>query len=182
MTTGGPLGERLVSAPQLLDLCDQALGELSRRRHLFAWLRAPGAEDWLAVDAYYPGHRLVVMCREAPAEDEQLIATQVPEHGLRLLTLAPDELASDPAGVQAALGRRLDQLRPAPSRSRPPAALAASRPKPVRRSPPRRPANGARARVVAPPARHHPVTAALLIATLVIVLVVAVAIVTAAHG
>ncbi|HWE34674.1 MAG TPA: hypothetical protein VG410_14375 [Solirubrobacteraceae bacterium] len=118
MTTGGPLGERSVTAPQLLDLCDRALGEVSRRRHLFGWLRAPGAEEWLAVDGYYPGNRLVVVCCDEPTADDELIAERVAEHGLRLLALAPEELAADPAGVDAALRRRLDQLGPPPPRPR----------------------------------------------------------------
>jgi hypothetical protein len=182
MTTGGPLGERLVTAPQLLDLCDQALGEISRRRHLFSWLRGPGADEWLAVDAYYPANRLVVMCRERPAASDELIAERVPEHGLRLLALAPDELAADPAGVDAALRRRLEPLRrrePAPQPRLPP-------PDPSHRQPTRAPRPQAirreRTRGVAPPARHHPLAAALLIAALVTVVVIAVAIVTAAHG
>lgn len=114
MTTVGPLGERPVTAPQLLDLCDRALGEVSRRRHLFGWLRAPGGEDWLAVDAYYPGQRLVVMCREQPEPGDELIAERVPEHGLRLLVLGPEEIHGDPAGVDEALRRRLAQLGPPP--------------------------------------------------------------------
>lgn len=181
MTTGGPLGERLVTAPQLLDLCDQALGEISRRRHLFSWLRGPGADEWLAVDAYYPANRLVVTCREPTAYDE-LIAERVPEHGLRLLALAPDELAGDPAGVDAALRRRLEQLsprEPAPAPRLPPAVP--SQRKPTR---PSRPQATRRDRVGvdAAPARRHPLAAALLIAALFTVFVIAVAIVTAAHG
>ena len=35
---------------------------------MFAWLRAPGAgaDEWLAVDSYYPRARLVVICRAQP--------------------------------------------------------------------------------------------------------------------
>jgi hypothetical protein len=118
MTTGGPIGERPVTAPQLLDLCDQALGEVSRRHHLFGWLRAPGIDDWLPVDAYYPGNRLVVVCRERSSAGDELIDELVPEHGLRLLRLAPGELTGDPEDVRTALRRRLDVLGPPPPRPR----------------------------------------------------------------
>jgi len=118
MTTGGPFGERSVTAPQLLDLCDRALGEVSRRHHLFGWLRAPGTDEWLPLDAYYPGNRLVVLCRDGPSAGDELIDQRVPEHGLRLLRLAPGELAGDPAGVQTALSRQLDALGPPPPRPR----------------------------------------------------------------
>lgn len=118
MTTGGPIGERPVTAPQLLDLCDQALGEVSRRDHLFGWLRAPGADGWLPVDAYYPGNRLVVLCRERPSAGDELIDERVPDHGLRLLRLAPGELRGDPEDLQTALRRRLDALGPPPPRPR----------------------------------------------------------------
>src|SRR5580700_2316802 len=102
MTNDGPFGERRANptpgaAPQLLDVCDRLLGERGRRRHLFGWLRTPDAEQWLPVDAYYPGNRLVVLCRDR-ADDgdgdgddgddgDRLIAARVPEHGLRLLRL-----------------------------------------------------------------------------------------------
>jgi hypothetical protein len=118
MTTGGPIGERPVTAPQLLALCDQALGEVSRRRHLFGWLRAPGTDEWLPVDAYYPGNRLVVVCRESSSAGDELIDRRVPEHGLRLLRLAPDELTGHLEDVQTAVRRRLDALGPAPPRPR----------------------------------------------------------------
>jgi len=118
MTTGGPLGERSVTAPHLLDQCDRALGEISRRHHLFGWLRAPGTDEWLPVDAYYPGNRLVVLCRDGRSAGDELIDQRVPEHGLRLLRLAPGELAGDPAGVETALRRQLDALGPPPPRPR----------------------------------------------------------------
>jgi len=124
MTINGPVGERPVSsappvaAPQLLDLCDRLLGEIGRRRHLFGWLRRPGSEEWVAVDAYYPGNRLVVVCRDEPVDEDQLIAAHVPEHGLRLLWLEPAEMLADPAGVEASLERELSALAPAPPRPR----------------------------------------------------------------
>jgi hypothetical protein len=118
MTTGGPLGERSVTAPQLLDLCDRALGEVSRRHHLFGWLRAPGTDEWLPVDAYYPGNRLVVVCSDGPRAGDELIDERVPEHGLRLLRLVPGELTGAPDDPETALRRRLDALGPPPPRPR----------------------------------------------------------------
>ena len=57
-----------LGTPAILALCDRAIGEVGRRKHVFTWLRAPGsmAGEWLAVDAYYPGHRLVVLVRDQP--------------------------------------------------------------------------------------------------------------------
>jgi hypothetical protein len=53
-------------------MCDRLLDEVGRRRHMFAWLRAPGAGagEWLAVDAYYPRARLVVMCGPSPGRHD----------------------------------------------------------------------------------------------------------------
>ena len=47
---------------------------------MFAWLRAPGAgaDEWLAVDAYYPRARLVVMCRSRPGPHDSLYRELVP--------------------------------------------------------------------------------------------------------
>src|SRR6202140_615734 len=98
MTISGPLGERParnappVAVPQLLDLCDRLIGEVGRRRHLFGWLRRPGSEDWVPVDEYYPGNSLLVVGRDEPADEDRLIETHVPEHGLRLLRLEPAQM------------------------------------------------------------------------------------------
>jgi len=144
MTTEGLLGERRpddsseagravpddgMPAPALLDLCDRALGEIGRRSHLFGWLRAPGSEDWLPVDAYYPGNRLVVMQREPLTADDELIAELVREHGMRLLWLAPHELPSDPERARTPLAGALAELGPAPARPR--GMPAETRPSPV---------------------------------------------------
>jgi hypothetical protein len=109
------------SAAAILSLCDRALSEVGRRSHLFSWLRAPdaGPEEWLAVDAYYPGSRLVVMCREHAFPHEQLYAELVPAHGLRLLALAPSELSDDPGEAEASLRRRIAELE-LPPRTAPP--------------------------------------------------------------
>jgi hypothetical protein len=78
---------------------------------LFSWLRAPGSAsgDWLPVDAYYPGSRLVVVCRDRPAEHEHLFDELIPAHGLRLLRLTTGELSADRADaelqVRDAIGR-----------------------------------------------------------------------------
>jgi hypothetical protein len=122
MTTDGVPGE-------LLDLCDRALGEIGRRSHLFGWLRATGSEDWLPVDAYYPGNRLVVMQRAPLTADDELIAELVPEHGMRLLWLAPHEFPSDPERARTALAGALAELGPAPARPR--GMPAEARPSPV---------------------------------------------------
>jgi len=120
----------------VLDLCDRILGELGRRGHMFTWLRAPGAdrEDWLAVDAYYPANKLVVLWREQPSPDDHLYAELIPNHGLRLLELEPELLGPN---AELALREMLAALGPSPRRARephvveppaaPPAAVVALR-------------------------------------------------------
>jgi hypothetical protein len=103
-----------------LALCDRALGEVGRRSHRFAWLRAPGGgpREWIPVDAYYPVNRLVVVCGERSVEDDAVFAELVPAHGLRLLELDPAELGAvgtggafeDPAAAEQALARRVSVL------------------------------------------------------------------------
>ncbi len=112
-------------APTILSLCDGLLGEAGRRHHMFAWLRAPGAGtgDWLAVDAYYPRARLVVICRSGSGPHDSLFREQIPAHGLGLLMLDPAVLGSDREAVKASLAAKFFDLehvqrrRPRPSRS-----------------------------------------------------------------
>ncbi len=90
------------STDAILDLCDVLLEEVGRRRHLFSWLRTPGAAtgEWLPVDGYYPTRRVVVMCGQE-GEHDGLIDGEIPAHGLRLLRVVPGALGSDPeAGLQ----------------------------------------------------------------------------------
>lgn len=105
------------SVPAILAICDRLLGEIGRRSHLFGWLRDPdaGPQRWLAVDAYYPRHRLVVLCREPGSPHEQLYAEQIPGHGLHLLSIDPAELSEEREGPHDGLERRiaaLGELRP----------------------------------------------------------------------
>src|SRR5690349_20966326 len=98
MTTEGLGGGELVvgdvaaiapapSAASIVDDCDRLLGEVGRRQHRFGWLRVPDADtdQWLAVDAYYPSNRLVVLCREPPTLHDALYQELIAAHGLRLL-------------------------------------------------------------------------------------------------
>jgi hypothetical protein len=102
----------------ILSMCDRVLGEVGRRSHMFSWLRAPGssAERWLAVDAYYPRARLVVMCRPAPGPHDDLYRELIPAHRLGLLTLDSVALGDDPAAVEVALARRILDLEHVPRR------------------------------------------------------------------
>ena len=123
------------SATSVLATCDRLLDEVGRRRHVFAWLRAPGssAGEWLAVDAYYPRARLVVMCRPEPGPDDVLYRELIPAHGLGLLMLDPSALGGDPAALEAALAARLRDLEPAPrpqAAPKPPGQRASEQPKP----------------------------------------------------
>src|SRR2546421_1231360 len=98
----------------ILSLCDRLLKEPGRRRHLFAWLRAPeaGPEEWLAVDAYYPARRVVVICEPQQRPHGHLYAELVPQHGLRLLEIATEELGGDLAAAEQTLQRRIATLAP----------------------------------------------------------------------
>jgi membrane protein YdbS with pleckstrin-like domain len=128
-------GERMPSleVATILDLCDQILVEIGRRSHCFAWLRAPeaGAEEWLAVDAYYPANRLVVICRSGPGARDRLAAELVPAHGLRLLALDLASLGRDRADAEAFLRRSLSAIGPPPEQPHEPPmpwAIAALQP------------------------------------------------------
>jgi hypothetical protein len=105
-----PAQQQAVSVGDALTLVDRALAERGRRRHLFGWLKMPGggSEDWLAVDAYYPGHRLVVVCQGSG--HEATIRELVPAHGLRLLEIRPAELDAGPDGVKTLLEERIANL------------------------------------------------------------------------
>jgi hypothetical protein len=114
-------------AATILSICDRLLGEVGRRSHMFGWLRVPGAGagQWLAVDAYYPRSRMVVMCRPSPGPDEAVYRELIPAHGLGLLRLDPAVLGNDRDAVEDALARRLFDLEhvprrpPAPSKREP---------------------------------------------------------------
>ena len=127
--------------PTILSMCDSLLGEAGRRHHMFTWLRAPGAGagEWLAVDAYYPRARLVVICRSGPGPHDSLYRELIPAHGLGLLTLDPAALGSDREAVEASLARKFLDLSGdvARGRSRPSATRAAARNAPARNAPAR---------------------------------------------
>jgi hypothetical protein len=103
-------------------MCDRLLGEVGRRRHMFAWLSVPGSasDEWLSVDAYYPRARLVVMCRPSSGPHDGLYRELIPAHGLGLLTLDPDVLGDDPAAVEAALAAKIFDLEHVPRPPRQP--------------------------------------------------------------
>jgi len=119
-------------APTILSMCDHLLGEAGRRHHMFAWLRAPGAGtgEWLAVDAYYPRARLVVMCRSRPGPHDALYRELVPAHGLGLLTLDPSVLGNDRETVQETLAAKFFDLEHVPRDRAPRTARTDARPSP----------------------------------------------------
>src|SRR5437588_8973751 len=96
----------------ILATCDRLLDEVGRRRHMFAWLRVPGtsAGEWLAVDAYYPRARLVVMCGPTEGPHGALYRELIPSHGLGLLMLDPAALGDDPAAAEAAIAAKVFDL------------------------------------------------------------------------
>ncbi len=81
---------------------------------MFAWLPAPERQGWLPVDAYYPGNRVVVICRAEPDLHDELFHREIPEHGLRLLELGPGELDGTAQGREA-IAKRLDGLEAPPA-------------------------------------------------------------------
>lgn len=111
----------------VLDLCDRILCEVSLRQHRFEWLlgdlNANGRQAKLPVDAYWPGHRLVVEYREiqhdgpVPHFDKAHVVTVsgvhrgeqravydarrdelIPRNGLRLVVIKPSTLAAGSRG------------------------------------------------------------------------------------
>ncbi len=112
---GGP--RPALSVPTVLAVCDGLLGEIGRRDHLFSWLRAPDSapDQWLAVSAYYPGKRMVVVCDAQPSPHKHLYEELVPAHGLRVLQVAVDDLPDDRDQARALLEVRIAALGPDPA-------------------------------------------------------------------
>ncbi|MFD9049378.1 hypothetical protein [Streptomyces zaomyceticus] len=111
----------------VVGLCDRILGESALTQHRFEWLLGDagsgGRRVRLPVDAYWPGHRLVVEYRE-PQHDrpmphfdkpDRLTVSgvhrgeqralydarrdeRVPAHGLRLVVVRPADLDADGRG------------------------------------------------------------------------------------
>jgi hypothetical protein len=119
--------QEAMSVASVLGICDRLLDEVGRRRHVFTWLRAPGAGpgEWLAVDAYYPRARLVVMCHAEDDPHDALYRELIPAHGLRLLVLDPDALGEDADGARVAIAamlfdsERVPRREPAPKTAPP---------------------------------------------------------------
>ncbi len=146
----------------ILVTCDRLLAEIGRRDHMFGWLRLPAAEgmQWITVDSYYPGNRLVVLCGPRDSEEASLCSELIPAHGLRLLELDPAALPEDAVGRRAELERRIAELGPVtrPSgqlatRERPAVRAASLMPQPAARPVVRRPVGEARAAAAARGAR-----------------------------
>ncbi|MFC8441152.1 hypothetical protein ACFUJT_23675 [Streptomyces griseoincarnatus] len=111
----------------VIGLCDRILGEPALTQHRFDWLLgdpgAGGRQVRLPVDAYWPGHRLVVEYRELQHDqpmphfdkpDRLTVSgvhrgeqralydarrdTEIPAHGLRLVVVRPADLDADGRG------------------------------------------------------------------------------------
>ncbi|MFJ2889137.1 hypothetical protein ACIO53_24130 [Streptomyces sp. NPDC087305] len=111
----------------VIGLCNEVLGESARTQHKFDWLQGDvgttGRRAKLPVDAYWPGHQLVVEYRElqhdrpVPHFDKPDRLTvsgvhrgeqralydarrdaEIPAHGLRLLVVRPADLDADSRG------------------------------------------------------------------------------------
>ncbi|MDX3585579.1 hypothetical protein [Streptomyces europaeiscabiei] len=111
----------------VVGLCDQVLGETALTQHKFDWLLGDPGESGrrvkLPVDAYWPGHQLVVEYRELQHDqpmphfdkpDRLTVSgvhrgeqralydarrdTEIPAHGLRLVVVRPADLDADSRG------------------------------------------------------------------------------------
>lgn len=93
-----------------LAVCDGLLREIGRREHRFSWLRDPDGPDdqWLVVDGYYPSNKVIVYCGEDP-DERRLYRQLVPQHGLYLLEIEPQDLPDDQLAAQALLRKQLEE-------------------------------------------------------------------------
>ncbi|HWD86229.1 MAG TPA: hypothetical protein VG321_10790 [Solirubrobacteraceae bacterium] len=93
-----------------LAVCDGLLREVGRREHRFSWLRDPDGPDdrWLVVDGYYPSNKVLVYCGDDP-DELRLYHQLVPQHGLYLLEIEPQDLPDDQLAAQALLRKQLQQ-------------------------------------------------------------------------
>lgn len=111
----------------VIDLCNEVLGETALTQHKFDWLLGDldtrGRRARLPVDAYWPGHQLVVEYRELQHDrpvphfdkpDRLTVSgvhrgeqralydarrdTEIPAHGLRLVVVRPGDLDADSRG------------------------------------------------------------------------------------
>ncbi|MFD8422537.1 hypothetical protein [Streptomyces sp. NPDC059466] len=111
----------------VVGLCDQVLGEAASTQHKFDWLLGDpgtgGRRAKLPVDAYWPGHQLVVEYRELQHDrptphfdkpDRLTVSgvhrgeqralydarrdTEIPARGLRLVVIRPSDLDADGRG------------------------------------------------------------------------------------
>ena len=111
--------ESRLGIPEILDLTDRLFEERGRRSHLFTWLRRPdgGPADWLAVDAYYPGNKVVVVCSDTAGPYGEVFGELIPAHGLRLLEIDTGQLADAREPARRALEQQIAHLPPLPERS-----------------------------------------------------------------
>ena len=111
----------------VLDLCDEILGEVGSREHLFDWLRGDvgteGVRRQLPVDAYYPDARVVIEYRERQHSEpvaffdkpermtvsgvyrgeqrkryDELREREIPAHGLSLIMVSYRDLDTNRQG------------------------------------------------------------------------------------
>ncbi|WP_433077745.1 hypothetical protein ACQP1P_35355 [Dactylosporangium sp. CA-052675] len=79
----------------VIGLCSKVLGEPAKTQHRFEWLLGDPSRDgrrvMLPVGGYWPGHQLVVVY-DARRD------TEIPAHGLRLVTIRPADLDCESRG------------------------------------------------------------------------------------
>ncbi len=126
-TAIAPRRRSLSDEAYVIDVCDELLQERALRQHRFDWLRGDpgkgGRRSRLPVDAYYPGHSLVIEYDEPqhanPAaffDKESVITvsgvhrgiqrrlygermrTEIPKHALKYIVIGYSELDSNSRG------------------------------------------------------------------------------------
>jgi hypothetical protein len=87
-------------ARYVVDLADELIGEAGWREHRFRWLTEDGTDGAtpLPVDAYYPGPGLVVQYRERRERGDEERERLIPAHGLALVTVRLETLATNGRG------------------------------------------------------------------------------------
>lgn len=124
LATVRAMGRETSDEEYVLQLCDELLGEVGLRQHLFDWLLGDpgkhGSRRRLPVDGYWPGHRVVVEYRElqhgssdsafrqARTHDGEWCSSGSAAPALRLAARGADSRAWPPTGDRQTvpLGRR----------------------------------------------------------------------------
>lgn len=142
---------------RVLTVCDGLLREVGRREHRFSWLHdLDSPDDWLVVDGYYPANKLVVYCG-SDLDELSAYRQLVPQHGLYLLAIEPDDLPEDPIAAQAVVRKQLEDDGWSPRPSQKPVAVVTTPAAPPKQA---KPSHWTEGRHTAPPTDPRQATTA----------------------